>query len=105
MHFAIDDPKAATVYSKTKAFVSEGVEVKEADHDFDCGLGAHASVTSMYNIGKDPGTCYALCPVRHNLALTICLTQTTRRRIFIQWGRRQTNGVLPPQVLCETHQQ
>ena len=53
MHFAIDDPKAATVYSKTKAFVSEGVEVKEADHDFDCGLGAHASVTSMYNIGKD----------------------------------------------------
>ena len=20
----------------------------------------------MYNIGKDPGTCYTLCPVRHN---------------------------------------
>ena len=55
IHFAIDDPKAATAYSKTKAFVSEGVEVKAADHDFGCGLGAHASVTSMYNIGKDPG--------------------------------------------------
>ena len=55
MHFAIDDPKAATAYSKTKAFVSEGIEVKAADHDFGCGLGAHASVTSMYNIGKDPG--------------------------------------------------
>lgn len=57
-HFATDDPKAATAYSKAKAFVAEGIEVKAADHDFGCGLGAHASVTSMYNIGKDPGTLF-----------------------------------------------
>ena len=36
-------------------FVSESIEGKAADHDFGCGLGAHASVTSMYNISKDQG--------------------------------------------------